>query len=343
MEKSAYIYGPELLTPALEGAYDTPDRILAAKGALDMEGLSSRMACIPLRAAGMLDLTAAHDMTYVYGFRDWIRRGGGLKGAYPVREQEFELALFSAGGCVDACGEILSGSIDSVLALTRPPGHLAAYDYPAGPSLFNNAAVCAQTFLKGGLDKTAIVSFTTRHSSGTQDIFYRKRKVLTISAHQIPNYPQGGFSYEIGAGPAIGSNVNIPLPAGSGDIEYMRIFKEIVEPSLRRHEPEVILVSLGFDISDKDGITGQRVSTWGFSAMAALLVRLAGELCNGRIMFFMEDGTNLEAIAEGTIAVGRAMLGDFSQNEALGLEPEHVFGAPDIEPLLKELKILHNL
>ncbi|MCL2475402.1 MAG: histone deacetylase [Chloroflexi bacterium] len=343
MEKVAYIYGPELLTPALEGAYDTPDRILAAKGALDMEGLSSRMVCMPVRAAGMLDLTSAHDMTYAYGFRDWIRRGGGLKGAYPVREQEFELALLSAGGCVDACGEILNGSIKSTLALTRPPGHLAAYDYPAGPSLFNNAAICAQTFLKGGLDKAAIVSFTARHSSGTQDIFYRKRKVLTISAHQVPNYPQGGFSYEVGAGPAIGTNINIPLPVGSGDIEYMRVFKEIVEPALRRHEPEVILVSLGFDISTKDRITGQRVSAWGFSAMAALLVKLADELCSGRVMFFMEDGANLEAIAEGTIAVGRALLGDFGQDEALGLEPEHIFGAPDIECLLKEIKNLHNL
>ena len=343
MTKVAYIYGHELLMPALDGAYDTPDRVLAAKGALDVEGLTERMVCIPVRTAGMLDLTAAHDMHYVYGFRDWMRQGGFSSGAYPIRSEEFELALLSAGGCVDACGEILNGSIECAFALTRPPGHLAGYDHPGGPCLFNNAAISAQTFIKGGLDRVAIVSFTARHSSGTQEIFYRKRKVLTISAHRIPNIPESGFIDEIGASPAQGTNINIPLPPGCGDIEYMRVFREIVEPAIRRHEPNAIIVSLGFDISEKDGASGQRVSTWGFAAISTLLIDLAKELCNKRILFVMEDGTNLEAIAEGTIAVGRALLGDFKEDEALGWEPEHIFGAPDIELLLRQAKKIHQL
>lgn len=343
MTKAAYVYGSELLSSSLNGAYDTPDRVLAAKGALDTEGLTERMVCIPVHAAGMLDLTAAHDMNYVYGFRDWMRRGGSSGGAYPIRKEEFELALLAAGGCVDACGEILNGSLNCALALTRPPGHLACYDHPGGPCLFNNAAIAAQTFLKGGLDKAAIVSFTARHSSGIQDIFYRKRKVLTVSAHRIPSIPESGFTYEIGAGPACGTNINIPLPSGCGDIEYMRVFKEIIEPALRKHEPNVIIACLGFDISEKDGTSGQRVSTWGFAAMAALLMNLAAEFCEKRILFIMEDGTNLQAIAEGTIAVARAMLGDFKEDEALGWEPEHIFGAPDIELLLREIKSLHHI
>ena len=189
-------------------------------------------------------------------------------------ETSYEAALLAAGctlGAVDRGG----------FALVRPPGHHAPPGRAMGFCLVDNVAVAARyAQAELGIERVAIVDWDVHHGNGTQDIFWDDDSVLFVSLHQWPFYPGTG-----GPGEENETTVNVPLPAGSGDEEYLRAFTERVEPAVRAFEPELVLVSAGFDAHVDDPLAGMRVTRDGFRELArrsaALAPRVAAVLEGG--------------------------------------------------------------
>jgi acetoin utilization deacetylase AcuC-like enzyme len=220
-------------------------------------------------------------------------------------------ALKAAGGAVAAIDAVFAGDLHNAYALVRPPGHHASAAVSMGFCLFNNVAIaCRHAQAKHGVEKVAIVDWDVHHGNGTQAVFYDDPYVLFISLHQDALYPPDtGTLSEIGGGAGRGFNVNIPLPAGSGDHGYARAFENLVEPIIRRFGPDLILVSAGQDASGADPLGRMSVTTEGFREMSARITALAKDLCGGRLVAVQEGGYSLDHLPYCTLAIIEAMAG----------------------------------
>jgi acetoin utilization deacetylase AcuC-like enzyme len=214
-----------------------------------------------------------------------------------------EAALVSAGAGVTAMEIVLGGHSRVAFSLCRPPGHHATRTRAMGFCLFNNIAVAAQEALERGLERVAIVDFDVHHGNGTEDIFYERSDVLYLSCHQSPLYPGTGAAGDRGRGEGEGYTLNVPMPPGCGDEEYLAIFDLAFGPALREFRPELLLLSAGFDADHRDALAQMEVTTAGFGAMAARIRGWADELCGGRSAWFLEGGYDLEGLSAGVVAV----------------------------------------
>ena len=179
-----------------------------------------------------------------------------------------------------------------------------------GFCLFNNVAVGAARALAAGLTRVAILDFDVHHGNGTQHIFYDDPRVLYVSSHSYPFYPGTGNLDEVGEGKGEGFTVNLILPWTMGDAEYGRIYREIVEPVVRAYDPELVLVSVGFDPHRDDPLAGMAVTERGFARIAASCLAGAAGAARGRAVFVLEGGYDLDGIAASTGQVMRVLLGE---------------------------------
>jgi acetoin utilization deacetylase AcuC-like enzyme len=219
------------------------------------------------------------------------------------------VAELAAGGLVDLCAAVVRGEVQTGLAAVRPPGHHAEAARAMGFCLYNNVAVAARAMqAEHGLERVMILDWDVHHGNGTQHAFEDDPTVLYASTHQFPYYPGTGHFGEIGVGRGTGTTVNVPMPAGCGDDEYVGVMQRVLLPAARWFRPDLILVSCGFDAHRDDPLAAMEVSGAGFLALASLVRRAADELCGGRLVFALEGGYAPSGLAEGTAAVLEAIL-----------------------------------
>jgi acetoin utilization deacetylase AcuC-like enzyme len=249
------------------------------------------------RAATREQLARVHDADYLSRIAETAGRSVALDPDTYTSPESHEIALLAAGAAVDAVERVMSGSHRSAMALVRPPGHHAERHRAMGFCLYNNVAVAAAHARAAGASKVAIVDYDVHHGNGTQHIFEADPSVLYVSTHQFPFYPGTGAAEEVGVGRGTGFTVNLPLEAGAVDEDFQLLFSAVVVPLLLQFEPDLVLVSAGFDAHERDPLGGLRLSTGAFAAMTAELRDVAEECCRGRLVAVTEGGYDLHALA----------------------------------------------
>jgi acetoin utilization deacetylase AcuC-like enzyme len=240
----------------------------------------------------------------------------------------FDVARLAAGGSIDLARRVLGGQAARGLAAVRPPGHHAEAARAMGFCLFNNVAVAVRALqAEGGAPRIVIFDWDVHHGNGTQHIFEDDPTVLYISTHQFPFYPGTGDFGEAGEDRGFGTTLNIPMPAGCGDAEYIGVVERLVIPATMGFAPDLIIVSCGFDAHADDPIAQMELSQDGFRAMARVMRSLADTLCEGKIVHILEGGYALSGVREGTQAVLESLLAE-SAPLAYGTED----GRGNLEP-----------
>lgn len=268
----------------------------------------------PLREAAPVGddvLARVHTREYIELIGQAVRAGGGwLDHDTMLTPHSDQAARAAAGGAVLAVEEAL-GPARRAFAIVRPPGHHALADTGMGFCLYNSVAVAAATALERfGLQRILIVDWDVHHGNGTQDIFAAESRVCFFSIHQWPHYPGSGLPTEVGRAGGVGTTVNVPVPAGTGDAGYRRVFDEVLTPVAQRYRPELVIVSAGYDAHEADPLGDTRVTTAGFGQLTRLVRGLAEELCDGRVAFVLEGGYNLSALADSVTVTVRESDGE---------------------------------
>lgn len=210
-------------------------------------------------------------------------------------------AIRAAVGCsLGAVRAAIDGHVS--WALVRPPGHHAEPTRAMGFCFFSNVAIAAEEARALGIDRVMIIDWDVHHGNGTQAAFYDRDDVFFFSTHQWPLYPGTGAAVERGVGDGVGSTLNVPMPAGSDDDDYRRVFEEILAPAAKGFRPELLLVSAGFDAHVDDPLGGMEVSSEGFGELCDLVRGIADEHANGRLAFFLEGGYDLKGLSQSVVA-----------------------------------------
>ena len=261
------------------------------------------------REATREQLARVHDPDYIRRISETIGRAKALDPDTYTSPESYEIALLAAGAAIDGVERVMGGSHTTAFALVRPPGHHAERDRAMGFCLFNNIAVAAAHARAQGAGKVAIVDYDVHHGNGTQHMFETDPHVLYISIHQSPYYPGTGAADETGRDRGQGFTINLPLEVGAVAEDYQRVFADVVVPVLKQFEPDLILVSAGFDAHERDPLGGMRLTTDAFAAMTMELRAVAEECCRGRLVAVTEGGYDLQAFAASLDAVIEAMNG----------------------------------
>ena len=311
MPRSAIVADPVFLKHQ-PGPYhpESPQRL---KTLLDLAGEvvggSAGFELLPLRAAVQEELELGHGSGYIDLVRSTSEHNRfALDGDTITCRDSFGVALMAVGGFLQLLDAMAASDYRNGFTMVRPPGHHALRDRGMGFCLFNTVAIGARYLQKThGARRVAIMDWDVHHGNGSQDAFYDDPSVLFLSTHQYPYYPGTGAADEVGSGKGEGYTVNVPLPAGCGDAEYLAVFREIIVPVIERYEPDWLLVSAGFDSHRDDPLAAMNVTERGFGVMANALLELARKHAGGKIAFLLEGGYDLSALRNSVATVLECM------------------------------------
>lgn len=294
------------------GHPESPERLRVIYEALDKDGLGRRFLRPQFLPADLDTLRLNHSA-------ELVRRVAATQGKEThaldpdthASARSHEAACLAAGALIDGIQRIFQGEMDNAFCLVRPPGHHAEQESSMGFCLYNNVAVAARWAMRNlALQRIMIVDWDLHHGNGTQESFHDMQEVLYLSVHKYPYYPGTGAAMENGTDKGEGHTINVPLPGGQGDLEYARVFNELVVPVARAYQPELILISCGFDICKGDPLGDMQVSAEGIAWMTRKMVEIAAEVCKGRLLVTLEGGYNLNAIRLGALAVLAELSGE---------------------------------
>jgi acetoin utilization deacetylase AcuC-like enzyme len=293
-----------------------PGRIPAIEGELERrDWLGYRRLEAP--AVEMESLTRIHPRGYVDSVRAMSERGGGAFDMDTMAsEGSYNAALHAAGGACAMVDELLAGGAPVGFCGLRPPGHHAEPEVAMGFCLFNNVAIAAGRALDGGgARRVFVLDWDVHHGNGTNDVFHDTDEVLFASIHQSPLYPGTGPIGDVGSGRGEGYTINLPVPPGAGHDEWLALVEHVVLPAARTYQPDLVLVSAGFDAHRADPLAECRLDERSFAAMALHMRALADGL-----------GVPLGAVLEGGYDLGALAASVAATLEALaqGGEPDSV-------------------
>ncbi len=253
----------------------------------------------------------------------------------------WDAARCAVGAAIQAVECVAGATPQRSFALVRPPGHHATATRSMGFCLLNNVAIAAHhARTRLGVGRIAIVDIDVHHGNGTQDIFYQQPDVLFCSLHAAPLYPGTGDDRETGSGPGIGATLNIPLPHGTGDAGAALVFDQLIMPALQRFQPELILVSAGFDGHHRDPLGPLAYTVTGYASMIGRLRAVADACCDGRIALILEGGYDLAALSACVVGTARILAGHDDIDDPLGASGQR---EPDIAPIISRITARHPL
>ncbi|MFL1484068.1 histone deacetylase [Marinobacter sp. LN3S78] len=287
-----------------------PGRLSELKAYLDshpVAGVQFRYGSPP---ASYEQLARVHTTSYLdhlfslAGQRAWLDRD-----TTAVSPDSIKAATAAAGNAIAAVESVVAGESNSAFALVRPPGHHAEPVRARGFCLLNNVAVAAaHAHAKLGCERVLIIDWDAHHGNGTQDIFWADPNVLFFDTHcAAPFYPGSGHLEDVGVGLGEGYTINVPLPETAGDIAFEKVFRNILVPAADYYQPDLVLVSAGFDAHRND--MALNVTYDGFKAMTSIVRDIADKHCGGRLACILEGGYNLTSLSRGVHAVLEVLAG----------------------------------
>ncbi len=303
MKKVGYIYDDIFLLHEMPvGHPESSDRLIAINEALTQSGAWSKLDHMKPCKADLQDIGAVHSDHY-------LKRVMNFTGYYDpdtyISQNSVEAALFAAGAVTEALQGCRTGRIERAFCAVRPPGHHAEADRAMGFCIFNNVAVGARYAQKTGYHKVFIVDFDVHHGNGTQHIFEEDDTVFYFSTHQYPHYPGTGSDSERGKGRGTGYTYNIPMHYGSGNKDYFTAFQDILPGLVHRFDPDIMLVSAGYDLHAADPLAGLRVTDEGIRNI------VRGTLSSKKNIphiFCLEGGYNLKALSGSVLITVEELL-----------------------------------
>jgi acetoin utilization deacetylase AcuC-like enzyme len=322
------------------GHPESPERLRVIYKMLEEAEMKNLFQTVNPRPATREELEQIHSPAYI----DLIASTAG-KSYYRLdmdtstSAKSYEAALWAAGGLLELIQAVMEKRLDNGFALVRPPGHHAERDRAMGFCLFNNVAIGARYALGSfSLERVLVVDWDVHHGNGTQNSFYEDPQVLYFSTHRYGFfYPGTGGAKEVGKGKGEGFNVNVPLSTGVDDADYGNIFEKFLKPIALEYNPQLILVSAGFDNHQNDPLGGMEVTEKGFARMTQILMEIAESTAQGRMVLTLEGGYDVSGESRSV----KAVLKELTQNSPLDkkelLEKEKD-RYPRVEKFLLQLK-----
>ncbi|MBM2831166.1 MAG: Hist deacetyl protein [Dehalococcoidia bacterium] len=342
--RTGLVYHPIYLEHDTGSHPENASRLRAVAQMLNETGLEKQLTAIEPRPATIEELSLVHTQELISDVQRAAQEGGGwLDPDTVVSPASYQVALYAAGGVLQALLAVMNGQVNNAFALVRPPGHHATPERAMGFCLFNNVAIAARyAQTKLAVERILIVDFDVHHGNGTQDTFYGDPRVLYFSTHQYPFYPGSGSIIETGEKEGKGYTVNVPLPAGCGDKEYRQVLNEVLIPVARRFQPHLILASAGYDAHWTDSIAMMTLTVGGYAQIATTLRKLADEHCQGRLLLALEGGYNTAALAASVRATFDVLLGNPESPDPMG-SPDSQGTPRGFDDTILQVKRLHGL
>lgn len=294
------------------GHPERPERFSAVLNRLETSGLSRDLVALPHHAATDEELALVHTRAYINLVVREVEEGRTQlsTGDTNIGAGSLVSARIAAGAVISAVEAVFTRSVLNAFCLVRPPGHHASADRGMGFCLFNNIALGARYAQQAfGAERILIADWDVHHGNGTQDIFYEDGSVLFFSTHQSPWYPSTGAKDQRGEGAGTGLTINCPFPARSGRKEILGAFQDVLVPAVARFQPDLILISAGFDSRVGDPLGQFQLTDADFADLTIVMADIAARYCDSRLVSVLEGGYNLEGLARAAESHIRTLLG----------------------------------
>ncbi len=295
-KKTGLVFDPRYLYHRIESAsFENPERLRRLYQLLGSSENRNKFLQVKPRPATAEEIESVHSAFYVNQLRAHalIDDPFSYDNDTYIMDDTLPTAELAAGGCFALADRIMAAEIDQGFALIRPPGHHAKPGRGMGFCVFNNIALTAEYLRRVyKLNRILIVDFDIHHGNGTQEVFYESREVLLVSLHQNNLFPFSGVESELGSGPGRGYNINVPVFPQFGDPEYTYLIGRLLQGLTEQYQPQIILVSAGFDGHADDSISATLLTTEWFGIVASMFRQYAGEVCDKRLLFILEGGYN---------------------------------------------------
>ena len=300
MNKTGYISDPFYLKHKNEPHPENPGRLNAIQKNIESSKYYNNLTLIQPRKATVEDIAKVHSTGYIRSVDDSCRNGvRNLDADTVISADSYQAALLSAGAGLEALDKILEGTVGNAFCAVRPPGHHAEQNKAMGFCLFNNVGVIARYAQDvKNIQKIFIFDWDVHHGNGTQHSFYKDSSIYYSSIHQYPFYPGTGGVDETGTGDGLGSNLNLPMQAYSCDADYINAIEHKLIPVIQKFNPDLIIISAGFDAHENDPLAQINLSTDCYGKMTQKLMEIANDVCNGRILSMLEGGYDYSALAD---------------------------------------------
>lgn len=281
------------------GHPERPGRVTVITEALKKENYQDKLMWDEPRCAMTEEIEYVHSKTYIERVKEASEAGPRNMDSpdTPVSKGSYKAALRAAGAMLTAIDGVLDGKYTTAFCPVRPPGHHARYSLAMGFCLFNNIAIGARYLKhKHNIHKILIVDFDVHHCNGTEEMLAGDNDILLFSIHQHPHYPGTGLSTKLYS--HSGGILNVPVPPGTGEDKYMRVFKGQLADQVNMFMPEFVLISAGFDAHKDDPLGDINLESESYYRLTKEVVNFADMYCDGRIVSTLEGGYELDALAE---------------------------------------------